>query len=75
MKLMDEETEVGLGIGVLRQEKDTNARYRQCRSARDTDTEECGAERAGCRYQERGDANTRREGMLMPRSVILSEQG
>jgi hypothetical protein len=59
---MDGDTEVGLGIGVLRQE-------------RDTDAEECGAERAVCRYQERGSANMRREGRLMLRSVILSKQG
>jgi hypothetical protein len=72
---VDEETEAGLGIGVLRQERDTEARYRQCRSARDTNTEECNAESAGCQYRERGDADTRREGIPMPRSAILSEQG
>jgi hypothetical protein len=72
---VDEETEARSGIGILRQERDTDARYRRCRSARDTDTEEGGAERVGCQYQERGDANTRREGMSMPRGVILNEQG
>jgi hypothetical protein len=50
MKPMDGETKVGLGIGVLRQERDTDARYRRCQSATDTDTKECSAERAGCRY-------------------------
>jgi hypothetical protein len=50
MMTVDGETEGGLGIGVLKQERDTDAGYQQCRSARNTDTEECGAERAGCRY-------------------------
>jgi hypothetical protein len=50
MKPVDEETGVWLGIGVLRQERDTEAGYRQCRNARNTDTEECGAESVGCRY-------------------------
>jgi len=45
---MEGKTEVGLGIRVLRQERDTNTRYRRCRSARDTDAKECGAERVGC---------------------------
>jgi hypothetical protein len=72
---VNEETEARLGIGVLRQERDTDAGYRRCRSVRDTNTEECGAGRAGCQYQERGDADTRREGMPMPRGVILSNQG
>jgi hypothetical protein len=40
MKPVDEETEAVLGIGVLRQERDTEARYRRCQSARDTDTKE-----------------------------------
>jgi hypothetical protein len=62
MKSMEGETEAGLGIGVLRQERDIN-------------DEECGTERAGCQYQERGDADTKREGMPMVRSVILKEQG
>jgi hypothetical protein len=65
MKPMDEETEAWLGIGVLRQERDTNARYQQCRSVRDTDTKECSAGRVGCLYRERGDADTEREVMLI----------
>jgi hypothetical protein len=72
---VDEETEALLGEGVLRQERDTDARYRRCRSVRDTDTEEGGAERAGCQSRERGDADTRREGMPMLRGVILNDQG
>jgi hypothetical protein len=48
MKPVDEETEARLGIGVLRQERDTEAGYRQCRSARDTNTNKGSAERAGC---------------------------
>jgi hypothetical protein len=50
MKPMEGETEVGSGIGVLRQERDTDAGYRRCRSVRDTNAEEYNAERAGCRY-------------------------
>jgi hypothetical protein len=72
---MEGETEAELGIGVLSQERDTDAGYRRCQSARDTNTEECGAERVGSQYRERGNADTRREGMPMPRRVILSEQG
>jgi hypothetical protein len=41
----------------------------------DTNTEESGVERAGCRYRRRGDADTRREGMPMLRGVILNDQG
>jgi hypothetical protein len=40
MKPVEGETEVWLWIEVLRQERDTNA-------------EECSAERVGCQYQER----------------------
>jgi len=29
----------------------------------------------GCQYQGRDDADTRREGMLMPKGVILNNQG
>jgi hypothetical protein len=54
---VDEETEAGLGIGALRQERDTDAGYQQCRSARDTDTKECGPESAGCRYEETRDTD------------------
>jgi hypothetical protein len=45
---VDEETEARLEIGVLRQERDTDAGYQRCQSVRDTDTKECGAGRAGC---------------------------
>jgi hypothetical protein len=71
---VDGDAEELLGEGVLRQETDTNARYQRCRSARDTDTEEGGVERAGRRYRGRGNADTKREGMPMPRGVILNDQ-
>jgi hypothetical protein len=53
MKPIEGETEAGSGIGVLRQERDTDTEYQGCQSVRDTDAEECGAERVGCRYRER----------------------
>jgi hypothetical protein len=62
---MEGETEAGSGIGALRQERDTDTGYRRCRSARDTDAEECDTERPGmpipkergCQYEERREAD------------------
>jgi len=69
---MDGETEAGLGIGVLRQERDTDTGYQRCWSVRDADTEECGAERVRCQYEERRDADAEEgdnewAGMRIPR--------
>jgi hypothetical protein len=47
MKPIDVETREESWVGVLRQERDTEARCQGYQSVRNTDTEECDTERAG----------------------------
>jgi hypothetical protein len=57
---VDGEAEALLGEGVLKQEKDTD---------------DANAKVRGIPIPRRGDADMRKEGMPMPRGVILNDQG